>query len=222
MALLECTREFNPDCSQWHWWLYVTAALLCYNLIPRALLLFYARNRFYRGLKIGESPPPPPTQPSPPPPSPGLAAVVYSAPRPYMLVNWHPGAPEFTQQYVAEKWGAPRVTIERSSDWDGRFALIKKDGVSVAVENLAAAEVCDAAKAGAKTVVILVKSWEPPMGELKDFTRQLRGFSARLLLPLDWGREKMNAVKPTNLDEWRRFGAEAAGGWKALQAKEGA
>jgi hypothetical protein len=64
---------------------------------------------------------------------------------------------------------------------------------------------------------VLVKSWEPPMGELRDFLQSLPqpGF----VLPLDWHESQLRAVKASHLKEWRRFSASLSG-WSVLQPEE--
>ena len=63
LGLLECTREFDLDCSEWHWWRYVLMALVFYSLIPRVLLglgaYLYCR---HCPLNIADNPPPPQPQ----------------------------------------------------------------------------------------------------------------------------------------------------------------
>ncbi|WP_185964469.1 DUF2868 domain-containing protein [Aliikangiella marina] len=52
--------------------------------------------------------------------------------------------------------------------------------------------------------VILVKAWEPPLGELSDFMINGSGF----IWPLDWKQNQLTKVNQNHLDEWRRFVAK--------------
>ena len=49
--------------------------------------------------------------------------------------------------------------------------------------------------------LIIVKAWEPPMGELEDFLENSRGY----LLPLDWNESGLTKPRTVHLDEWRRL-----------------
>ncbi len=49
--------------------------------------------------------------------------------------------------------------------------------------------------------LVIVKSWEPPLGELEDFLRNGKGY----LFPIDWN--ELGLVNPSikHVNEWRRF-----------------
>lgn len=49
--------------------------------------------------------------------------------------------------------------------------------------------------------VVLVKSWEPPLGELADFLQTGKGF----VWPLDWQEASLVSVRMEHLQEWQRF-----------------
>jgi len=63
--------------------------------------------------------------------------------------------------------------------------------------------------------VVIVASWEPPMGELEDFMRASKG----TLLVLDWESDQFQKVNPLHLDEWRRF-CFAIKNWQLQQLEE--
>ncbi len=60
--------------------------------------------------------------------------------------------------------------------------------------------------------VVVVRAWEPPMGELADRLRRVHG----QILPLDWGDDGPKPPSAVHLDEWRRFAASLSG-WSVLQ-----
>ena len=67
--------------------------------------------------------------------------------------------------------------------------------------------------------MVVVKAWEPPMGELQDFLNSIdreETSDIRLLLPLDWDNEGFREVSDSDLHEWRRF-AGTLSGWSVLQ-----
>ncbi|NVJ50616.1 MAG: DUF2868 domain-containing protein [Gammaproteobacteria bacterium] len=56
-------------------------------------------------------------------------------------------------------------------------------------------------------VVIVVKAWEPPLGELEDTLEHLQG----IIYPVDFDAQQPQTLDPTDLDEWRRFTAKLSG-----------
>ena len=204
MELLRCTATFLPSCSEWHWWRYVFAALLCYNLIPRCLLFLGAWGLFRWQFKKDEQsreqrPVAPAVQRPSAPPSQAPAqeaATLHSLASPYLLVVWGK-APEFVRQHVESEWGPPLKTLE-------------SDGLDPAAQDWQA-----------ESLVILAKSAEPPMMALKDFMQRLPSLPCRALLPLDWKDQQMQPVVPADLEDWRRACANAPGNWSLLQAPEG-
>ncbi len=57
--------------------------------------------------------------------------------------------------------------------------------------------------------VVLVKSWEPPMGELADFLQNGKGY----IWPLDWQGSSLVPLRAEHLQEWQRF-ADSLAGWQ--------
>jgi hypothetical protein len=60
--------------------------------------------------------------------------------------------------------------------------------------------------------LLIVKGWEPPLGELFDYMQNGNGY----LLPLDWNNHQLIPLSSNYLAEWRRF-AEPLSGWHVLQ-----
>ena len=124
--------------------------------------------------------------------------IVYSVAAPYVLLNWG-NAPAVCQQSVASRLGAPGNTLSVDT---------------LAVPGQGEAELLS------HSVVVLVKSWEPPLAELGDYLLALpesrsKG-GARYLLPMDWTEQQVVPTRPNHLDEWRRF-CSTLPGWQLLQ-----
>ncbi len=49
--------------------------------------------------------------------------------------------------------------------------------------------------------LVIVKGWEPPLGELLDYLQNGRGY----LMPLDWSEQQLKPLSDHHLLEWRRF-----------------
>lgn len=66
-----------------------------------------------------------------------------------------------------------------------------------------------------KDPLVLVKAWEPPLGELADFLSESGG----CLMPIDVTEERVIAPAKVHLSEWRRFAASVPG-WQIYQPAE--
>jgi len=54
---------------------------------------------------------------------------------------------------------------------------------------------------GTSEQLLIVKAWEPPMGELEDYMKNTRGY----LLPLDWSENSLKPLETNHFQEWQRF-----------------
>lgn len=63
--------------------------------------------------------------------------------------------------------------------------------------------------------LLVVKGWEPPLGELLDYMQNGRGY----LLPLDWSSGQLKPISQHHLNEWRRF-ANSIKRWQVLQLED--
>ncbi|MFT7242764.1 MAG: hypothetical protein ACI82A_000104 [Candidatus Azotimanducaceae bacterium] len=192
-----------------NWWQFVLAAQLTYNLIPRAVLLVLARWKYKKKAKLSSQFERDKTtgikQHLSDPET--LASVVYSLPDAYQLLDWN-NAPEHCQRFISQAFGQPIELCPLTANTDvnslqGSTELISR--------------------------VVLVKSWEPPLGELKDVLSlielpdspdsQLENF----ILPLDWDDTSIKPASTTHLQEWQRFAASLSSSieqWKVLQPGE--
>ena len=66
------------------------------------------------------------------------------------------------------------------------------------------------------SLVVVVKSWEPPLAELADRLAELDSKADKLILPLDCSDTGLRQPSDDHLEEWRRFAA-TLGGWRVLQ-----
>lgn len=56
--------------------------------------------------------------------------------------------------------------------------------------------------------IVLVKAWEPPMGEFADYLQMSTG----CIVIINYNEEKLLPIKPSHLEEWRRF-TRTLSGW---------
>lgn len=211
LELLQQSQDFRQVESQLtaqqlgQWWRYAFAAQCTYNLIPRACLLLGARGYYRRLLRTpasaGLTPSRIDTSVNTVPVQGRMAELVTQVPSPYVVVDWAT-TPATITSVLSQRLGVP-------------VQVCKADALSPveAVERVRGDE--------STRIVVLVKSWEAPLGELLDYLRHLRVSSVQpgLLLPLDWDADRLVAVAPIHLQEWRRFAGEIAH-WQVLQLPE--
>jgi hypothetical protein len=202
LALIEQTRDFRLDSQGMSppvvglWWKYILATQLAYNLLPRSLMLLVARQKYRARLQQGGLRYVRDSQPR----STGLAGDVNSLGNltrsvtlPYTLLDWaevSPSGYERIQQLLGDAAGIHHI---------GPL------GDQPATHS-----------PGDHSLVVVVKSWEPPLAELADRLNDLDSNADKLILPLDWSDTGVRQPSPAHLDEWRRFAATLAD-WQVLQ-----
>lgn len=190
LELLQQTQDFriselNGDVSNTgRWWQYIFAAQCTYNLIPRSIMLMLARRR-YLGLaqhsegKISDVSSIADSTNTDKESS-QLASVTTSLSQAHAIVNWA-GAPISCLNKVADILGDPVDTFEADPLTE---SIAMDSGISC---------------------VVLVKSWEPPLGELRDYLNSLTASGEKVILPMDWDENSLVPIKDIHQHEWRRF-----------------
>jgi hypothetical protein len=183
-----------------NWWQFILAAQLSYNLIPRVFLLLIARWQYIAATGASNKHN---SQQSVPAQdahsldnSPALARIVYTLPGRYQLLDWS-RAPIHCRSFITKSFGKPIVQTELSPMGPVELAT----------------------GSGSTSIVVLVKSWNAPLGELKDTLATLTGTESKYILPLDWGQSAVNVPSPIHVKEWRRFAATLSN-WEILQPGE--
>ena len=205
LSLLELTRDFRlGDQEQGQdrvglWWRYILAAQISYNLLPRTVALLLAGRALRRSQQAQQAPLREDAANRIGPAAPELAPLVSAPARPFVLLDWARLTPP-QYQAVQDHYGLAQdiVTISPQSDARALASQLQQHNV-----------------------VVLVKGWEPPLGELADVLAGLSGGGDCLLLPLDWNGAGLRAARPVHLKEWRRFAA-GLGPWKVLNSGEAA
>lgn len=201
LALLQMTQDFrlgeqsNDARVLGQWWRFALAAQCTFNLLPRGVLLviaqlLYRRSSRRRSAPLARSGPVVSGSGRSGMPAVGqLARVVHDIGLPYQLINWGM-APDPCLDYVATHLGQPLLSLGRG-----------------------AAAAPDASLA----MVVLVKGWEPPLGELQDYLQSL--VTGSYLLPVDWDESGVRRLTDVHLEEWRRFAGQLDG-WSVLQPED--
>jgi len=202
LALIEQTRDFRLESQGMSqpvvglWWKYILATQLVYNLLPRSLMLLVARQKYRAGLQPNSVRHAPNSQPQP---TDGvsdenaLARLTRSIVLPYTLLDWADISP---------------ICYGRIQQLLGDAAEIHPIGP---LRHQLATHAPDN-----HSLVVLVKSWEPPLAELADRLKDIDSNADKLILPLDWNDTGIRQPTLAHLDEWRRFAATLPN-WQVLQ-----
>lgn len=209
LQMLQQTQDFRlsiqsadaPVLGQW--WKYIFAAQCTYNLLPRTIMLIVSRNRYLK-VSLATSVSSQLKQQSDVSQFSSdnerrLAPVVHTISVPYFLLDWA-NTPEFCLEHLNKGLGKP-VSICKIEP------LLQSTPEEVDGES------------ANHSAVVLVKSWEPPLGELRDYLSSLSGQNQKFILPLDWDQNAVKPMRDIHLSEWRRFCA-TLDGWQLLQLDE--
>jgi hypothetical protein len=194
LALLQLSQDFrlasqnNNAQFLGQWWKYALAAQLTYNILPRAVMLTISRLVYNakRSASLADKVAPPGLRSihNHMPEEGALAPIIHELARPYVLINWA-SAGTVPLDYLTKNFGSPVQVENMSLEGAGSINSALLSTYSEAI------------------LVVLVKSWEPPMGELKDYLESIAG--SGVICPLDWDSECVNNIRMLHLDEWRRF-----------------
>jgi hypothetical protein len=201
LALIEQTQDFRLESQGMAqpavglWWQYILAAQLFYNLVPRSLMLLVARHKYLTRLQRGSA-----QQASAKRSESAalvsdnfpLANLVSAAATPYTLLDWA-NAPAACHEQIQKQLGAAAASHH--------------------IDPLSQADESQWEKS--QSLVVLVKSWEPPLAELADKLNSIENSADKLILPMDWNAAGVRQPTPTHLEEWRRFAATLPN-WQVL------
>lgn len=201
LALLELSQNSRIDQGgngySANWWKFAVAAQITYNLIPRLFMLLIAAWRYRQDIVansvdnlVNNMAKTRQFSADTPPP---LAGIAYTTPSGYELADWA-NLPEHCVNFITKSFGgAKRKTAFNALTADKNSPLKLESGA----------------------LVVAVKSWEPPLAELKDVLDSLEHDSTYYILPLDWTDTQVVPIKPDHLSEWRRFAATLSN-WQVL------
>ena len=202
LALIEQTRDFRLDSQGLSqpvvglWWKYILATQLAYNLLPRSLMLLVARQKYRARLRQNLKRPVRDSQPqssSAAGDENALANLTRTVALPYTMLDWagiSSNCSERVQQLLGDALEIHSIG-----------PLQQQLGTRLP---------------GDHSVVVVVKSWEPPLAELADSLNDVDSNADKLILPLDWNDTGVRQPTPAHLDEWRRFAATLSD-WQVLR-----
>ncbi len=170
------TQSYSDNNQYGHWWAFILATQIVYSFFLRGALLFVGKVWLTAKLKKdveSQLSQKLHRQSNPVASSHALEPLTHQLPNDYVLVNWA----GFTYELINTLQLQPIRTITI-------------DPLTMDQDN-----------AEPEQQLVLVKSWEPPMGELQDYLHKGRG----LLFPIDLKSQTVNAPEQRHLEEWQRF-----------------
>ncbi len=200
LALLQATQDsrlqgVTGDVSAFaRWWPFILATQLCYGLAMRGVLFLAAmawlarQQRREDALRID----------LPPDSGAGWSSG------PEQLV---PVTEEIGTEVALVNWGGVSEALLRQLP-----AIPLRADASLQAGPLASEEAQQEAERWPGEQLLILKAWEPPMGELADYMGRTRGY----LLPLDWRDDRLCPPRRQHLDEWRYF-VRGMNGWRVYQ-----
>ena len=191
LAMLDITQDFRlaplPSEADYvgQWWRYLLAAQLCYSLAPRLVLLSAGALWLKRSQRVSaqELSPSPKALSSAPEESSMLAPITTAAPKFASLID------------AAHTPAALLSNLEAQLATTGTHRFVPASAPPSSLES--------------SPVILLVRSWEPPLGEIADFIAEIPEGCDVYLAPLAWQGERAMGVGAVHRDEWRRFCAAA-------------
>lgn len=159
------------------WWLFVLATQLVYSFLLRGLLLVVAKlwvNSLLRKAQKAASHLHVKSSIQDAQIVHSLSLVTTKLPPQYVLNNWA----SLSQSIVLQLALSPTKTIN-----EGPIVLEQNEAQH------------------SEKQIILVKAWEPPMGELQDYMEHNQG----LVYPINYKQNTLLPPEPTHLAEWQRF-----------------
>jgi hypothetical protein len=202
LALIEQTRDFRLEPQVMSqpvvglWWKYILATQLVYNLLPRSLMLLVSRQKYRARLQqnsLRQAHDSQHQSSAAVRDENTLARLTRSVTLPFTLLDWA---------------DLPPVCYERIQQLLGDAAEIHPLGPL--------RHRLETPLAGNHSLIVLVKSWEPPLAELADRLKDINSKAVKVILPMDWNDSGIRQPTPAHLDEWRRFAATLTD-WQVLQ-----
>ncbi len=202
LTLIEHTQDFRLDPQGMSqpvvglWWKYILATQLVYSLLPRSLMLLVAgqnyKARLQQKLKRYVRDSLPQTTAAAGDEN-AQARLTRSVTLPYTLLDWAGVSPASYEQIQQLLGGATGIHL---------IGPLRHQFVTHPPAN--------------QSLVVLVKSWEPPLAELADRLKDIGPNADKLILPLDCNDTGIRKATPAHLEEWRRFAATLSD-WQVLQ-----
>lgn len=164
------------------WWRFILAVQIFYCLVLRSILLVVARFILTRGVTAEIDAAYSQVEPS------GTVSAVSG--------NYKSLVLNYPSDAILNNWA--RIPLAMLSD----FLNTEIDSDKVLLAGPLASEQQQLeAESCKRKQLLLVKAWEPPLGELEDYLGVVGGY----IFPMDWSQNQLQAVQIQHLQEWQRF-----------------
>ncbi len=190
LAMLDTTQDFRlmaPSEANYvgQWWRYLLAAQLCYSLAPRLVMLcagFFWLQRSQRRSMSKPAQLPKITASTRPAPS-DLAPITTDAPQAAVIVD-AAHTPAGLLNAIEKRLAPADISAFEPAQADQNFT-------------------------DSTALILLVRSWEPPLGEVADFIALAPSNCEVFVAPLTWQGKSATPIGVAHSEEWRRFCAAA-------------
>lgn len=183
-------ESYNNVSNFGQWWAFVLATQVLYSGVLRGVLLLIAKVWIKKTSQKNAQAKPQNTHvnvESVPATVQKLSHILHDLPTEYALTNWA----RISDLVVSQLMLNPTHSLPAGP-------IILEQG--------------DAGFQG--TQILLVKAWEPPMGELQDYMEHTSG----IIFPVNYKHNKVTAPEPMHIEEWQRFTAQLPN-WGIYQNK---
>jgi len=203
LELLKLTQDSRISTNQTsvevyaRWWQFIFAIQLFYALIPRAICLWFSRISLRKATNLDIE-------------SRLNVKDIHKKASPGSAKHQEIVCEKIDESVLVTNW----ANIDLALLSDSSNLNLAQDNIMKAGPTATDAEQMIAERWQGGQVV-LVKSWEPPLGELEDYLDNSHGY----LLPLDWKEGKLVAPSKVHIDEWIRFAAQLKK-WKVYLPSE--
>lgn len=183
-ALLTATHDSRlvshqtPNIAFSQWWPFILACQLFYTFLLRTVTMLLLRLNIQRKLNVATKTVTPPPQDRKTREKLPQKPIAEQLSKDFILVNWAGFAPEVIQQLD------PAI----------------KDKTLVTAGPLATDEDITALQNNTRSQLILVKSWEPPLEQLRDHLLHAKGQIA----PIDVKSGRVQVPQAKHIEEWNR------------------
>jgi len=184
LSLLEMTQDSRmllstiDNTNYGAWWKFILATQICYSLILRVMLL--AATKFWLNKKANSD----------------LELTLQGQIKEQKLTSMT----ELDVGSVIHKLPEGLTWLNWDNIPESVWSLLETDGTSLGIGKLINRNQLMEQEQQQEQLII-VKSWEAPLGELEDYLNQGFGY----ILPLDWHASELQQLQLKHLQEWQRF-----------------
>jgi len=183
-------NNYDNTANYGQWWAFILATQVVYSFALRGALLAISTALIRKTISkaANNMPSVPQGRVAAKNENHAIAALVHSLPVKYTLSNWA----AFNKNTIEQLAISPSSVLT-----EGPSVALEDRDVALEDQNVAFEE----STYDEQSLLVLVKSWEPPMGELHDFLHNQKG----VIFPVNLMKNEVVPPESNHLKEWQRF-----------------